>query len=421
MEGRSNNKRANEPKHLRRKVVFVDPDDPKAPHWWPALVVPLKEIEIFKQRMDCDVQYPAEGENVVCYFEDGSFSNVSEKDQLPFDPKGPPYTTYMEGPNASIFQRDKAVALATQYYEKGVIPQSFKWLHREDSSTSIGTGFSVNGDINMNESEYVNGEEDHKIYESRTSGNTKRHSRKDSTNNAIDNASFNKKDGQANTKKDNGGTTQRKNSISGPSRKNSGPLTGNSTSRATKTKQSKTSGHIRQLSTNSTTTKLSSINQSTNNYSSSMQQSKSMNNSASASVSTSLGTSNSAMMTERATTTSRVKTCSQCGEKASSARATVSASSAEQSHAQSHSVLCGECGELMNSLIIKDGNVVMENDNYFKHFVEKKRRQPERFWNIKDVEKVEMSILYGKLPISKRQKWLDRSEDIMELSKQFGD
>lgn len=39
MEGRSNNKRANEPKHLRRKVVFVDPDDPDAPHWWPALVI----------------------------------------------------------------------------------------------------------------------------------------------------------------------------------------------------------------------------------------------------------------------------------------------------------------------------------------------------------------------------------------------
>jgi hypothetical protein len=77
---------------------------------------------------------------------------------------------------------------------------------------------------------------------------------------------------------------------------------------------------------------------------------------------------------------------------------------------QSHSVLCGECGELMNSLIIRDGNVVMENDHYFKHFIEKKRRHPERLWNIKDIEKVEMSILYGKLPISKRQRWLDKSE-----------
>ncbi|CAB4419933.1 unnamed protein product [Rhizophagus irregularis] len=371
MEGRSNNKRANEPKHLRRKVVFVDPDDPDAPHWWPALVVPFKEIEIFKQRMDYDVQYPAGGENVVCYFEDGSFSIVSEKDQLPFDPKGQPYTTYMEGPNASIFQKDKAVALATLYYEKGVIPQSFKWLHKEDDNILMGTGFSGNGGFNMNHQfgiEYVNGEDDQIVQESKSSGNTKRHSRKDSTNNAIDNVSFNKKDGQVNTKKDSGGTTQRKNSISGPSRKNSGPLTGNSTSRA-KTKQS---------------------------------------------------TSNSTMITERVTTTSRVKTCSQCGEKASSARAT-SSGSAEQTHAQSHSVLCGECGELMNSLIIKDGNVVMENDHYFKHFIEKKRRQPERLWDIKDVEKVEMSILYGKLPISKRQRWLDKSEDIMELSKQFGD
>jgi hypothetical protein len=35
MEGKINNKRA---KYLRRKVVFVDPEDPDAPHWWPALV-----------------------------------------------------------------------------------------------------------------------------------------------------------------------------------------------------------------------------------------------------------------------------------------------------------------------------------------------------------------------------------------------
>ncbi|RGB40531.1 hypothetical protein C1646_396195 [Rhizophagus diaphanus] len=343
MEGRSNNKRANEPKHLRRKVVFVDPDDPDAPHWWPALVVPFKEIEIFKQRMDYDVQYPAGGENVVCYFEDGSFSIVSEKDQLPFDPKGQPYTTYMEGPNASIFQKDKAVALATLYYEKGVIPQSFKWLHKEDDNISMGTGFSGNGGFNMNHQfgiEYVNGDDDQMVQESKSSGNTKRHSRKDSTNN--DNVSFNKKDGQVNTKKDSGGTTQRKNSISGPSRKNSGPLTGNSTSRA-KTKQSKPSGHIRQLSTNLSTTKLSSTNQSIINYSSSMQQVKSINSNLSANVSTSLGTSNSTMITERVTTTSRVKTCSQCGEKASSARATASSGSAEQTHTQSQSVLCGEC------------------------------------------------------------------------------
>jgi hypothetical protein len=150
-------------------------------------VVPFKEIEIFKQRMDYDVQYPAGGENVVCYFEDGSFSIVSEKDQLPFDPKGPPYTTYMEGPNSSIFQKDKAVALATLYYEKGVIPQSFKWLHNEDGNTSMRAGFSGNSGINMNQfgPENVNGEDDQTVQESKSYGNTKRHSRKDSTNNGA--------------------------------------------------------------------------------------------------------------------------------------------------------------------------------------------------------------------------------------------
>ncbi|RIA88885.1 hypothetical protein C1645_222391 [Glomus cerebriforme] len=190
MEGRTNNKRAVEPKHLRRKVVFVDPDDADAPHWWPALVVPFKEIEIFKQKMDYDVQYPAGGENVVCYFEDGSFSIVPEKDQLPFDPKGPPYTTYINGPNASSFQKDKAVALATLYFEKGIIPQSFKWLHKEDGGTSMGGGLSGNSGINMNnqfgsDAVYVNGNEDQTVYETKPSGNMKRHSRKDSINNGT--------------------------------------------------------------------------------------------------------------------------------------------------------------------------------------------------------------------------------------------
>src|ERR1043165_5001476 len=143
--------------------------------------------------MDYDVQYPAEGENVVCYFEDGSFSIVPEKDQLPFDPKGPPYTTYMEGPNASNFQKDKAVAMATLYFEKGVIPQSFKWLHREDNvsvgGTSMGVSFSDNSGININhqsgfDGTCVNGNEDITVHEIKPSGSTKRH-RKDSTNNGV--------------------------------------------------------------------------------------------------------------------------------------------------------------------------------------------------------------------------------------------
>lgn len=56
----------------RRKVVFVDPDDPTAPYWWPAMVVPADEIAIFKQTMDTNVREPGRGEHLVCYFEDAS-------------------------------------------------------------------------------------------------------------------------------------------------------------------------------------------------------------------------------------------------------------------------------------------------------------------------------------------------------------
>ncbi len=145
--------------------------------------------------MDYDVPYPAEGENVVCYFEDGSYSIVSEKDQLPFDPKYPPYTKYMEGPNALNFQKDKAVTLATLYFEKGVIPQSFKWLHKEDNvivgGMAMGVGFSGSG-INANhqfgsDGAYLTGDDDltETIAHETKPGNTKRHARKDSANNGV--------------------------------------------------------------------------------------------------------------------------------------------------------------------------------------------------------------------------------------------
>ncbi|CAJ0749294.1 24169_t:CDS:2 [Entrophospora sp. SA101] len=52
MESKFAHKRVIEPKYMRKKVVFVDPDDPSASYWWPALVVPNKEIEIFKQKID---------------------------------------------------------------------------------------------------------------------------------------------------------------------------------------------------------------------------------------------------------------------------------------------------------------------------------------------------------------------------------
>ncbi|CAJ0625786.1 13374_t:CDS:2 [Entrophospora sp. SA101] len=37
MESKFAHKRVIEPKYMRKKVVFVDPDDPSASYWWPAL------------------------------------------------------------------------------------------------------------------------------------------------------------------------------------------------------------------------------------------------------------------------------------------------------------------------------------------------------------------------------------------------
>ncbi|EGF77604.1 expressed protein [Batrachochytrium dendrobatidis JAM81] len=112
----------------RHALVFVDPDDSDTPYWWPAMVVPHSEYSLFKQTMGPDVELPGEGQLLVCYFEDGSFSVVSETDTLPFGPASPPYTSYLAGSSAAEFRKDKAVLLATDYWHSGTVPSFFTWL-----------------------------------------------------------------------------------------------------------------------------------------------------------------------------------------------------------------------------------------------------------------------------------------------------
>jgi len=115
----------------RRKVVFVNPDDDHYLYWWPALVVPEIEYNLFKQSYDDSNNFkiPNENEILVCYFEDGSFSVIPESDSVPFSPNIPPYTKYLADPNISqAFKNDKAVKLAKLYLETGEIPSTFLWL-----------------------------------------------------------------------------------------------------------------------------------------------------------------------------------------------------------------------------------------------------------------------------------------------------
>ncbi|KAL1920510.1 uncharacterized protein VTP21DRAFT_887 [Calcarisporiella thermophila] len=121
-----------EKKRPKRRVVFVDPQDPDAPYWWPAMVVPAEEFDIFKMKMDNDVTPPNESEYLVCYFEDASFSLVKKNESQPFNPRSLPFLSYLRGPNADQFRRDKAVIMATLYWETGRMPPLFKWVRDEE-------------------------------------------------------------------------------------------------------------------------------------------------------------------------------------------------------------------------------------------------------------------------------------------------
>ncbi|RKP05764.1 hypothetical protein THASP1DRAFT_25793 [Thamnocephalis sphaerospora] len=124
--------------HAKRRIVFVDPDDPEAPFWWPAMVVPECEIEVFRRAMTTDVQEPGQNEHLVCYFEDGSFSVVHERELVAFSPDEPPYTDYLRGPSSFIFKKDRAVQLATLYWETGIVPHSFTWVRDTERQVSQG-------------------------------------------------------------------------------------------------------------------------------------------------------------------------------------------------------------------------------------------------------------------------------------------
>ncbi|KAJ3013987.1 UNVERIFIED_CONTAM: hypothetical protein HDU68_000463 [Siphonaria sp. JEL0065] len=114
---------------LKHEVVFVDPDDAEAPWWWPAIVVPPNEFQEFRKSYNLEIDEPKEGEYLVCYFEDGSFSTIPIAAAMPFNPRSHPYTSYLHGAYANNFKRDNAVRLATDYFENGAIPPSFSWLN----------------------------------------------------------------------------------------------------------------------------------------------------------------------------------------------------------------------------------------------------------------------------------------------------
>ncbi|KAJ3063765.1 hypothetical protein HDU98_000445 [Podochytrium sp. JEL0797] len=135
------------------EVVFVDPDEPDAPWWWPAIVVPQKEFSEFRKSVNIEIKDPEATEYLVCYFEDGSFSTIPKDDAMPFHPRRHPYTTYLQSPDGPRFRLDNAVSLATDYFENGVVPPSFLWLNGGylpapgSMPGALGFAGGVNGDV----------------------------------------------------------------------------------------------------------------------------------------------------------------------------------------------------------------------------------------------------------------------------------
>ncbi|KAF9208461.1 hypothetical protein BGZ49_008749 [Haplosporangium sp. Z 27] len=106
-----------------RDVVFVDPLDEKESYWWPAMIVPVPEID---SSMDCTVLNP--GECLVKYFEDNKYSVVPFTDLQPFVPTTIPFLEF-ELEAGQKFLKNGGVVNAMAYLDSGKVKRKFSW-HR---------------------------------------------------------------------------------------------------------------------------------------------------------------------------------------------------------------------------------------------------------------------------------------------------
>jgi hypothetical protein len=122
----------------RRPIVLVDPQDQDVLFWWPAIVLLAQDMIKFYEYTNGDYVEPEEGEMTVCYLEDGSFSNVVEKETIPFDLNGKPFSDYLQ---FKELQDEKGLQMAVKYMNTGVLPGSLKWLEsnhdRKDKKEKI--------------------------------------------------------------------------------------------------------------------------------------------------------------------------------------------------------------------------------------------------------------------------------------------
>ncbi|KAG0250919.1 hypothetical protein DFQ27_009133 [Actinomortierella ambigua] len=106
-----------------RDVVFVDPLDDKESYWWPAMIVPIPEID---PSMDCTVLNP--GECLVKYFEDNKYSVVKFTELQLFIPTTIPFLEF-ESNAGQKFLKSGGVINALAYLESGKVKRKFSWQY----------------------------------------------------------------------------------------------------------------------------------------------------------------------------------------------------------------------------------------------------------------------------------------------------
>ncbi|KAG0240277.1 hypothetical protein B0O80DRAFT_108168 [Mortierella sp. GBAus27b] len=104
-----------------RDVVFVDPLDEKESYWWPAMIVPVPEID---STMECTVLNP--GECLVKYFEDNKYSVVNFTDLQPFVPTTVPFLGFEEAAGQKFLKND-GVVNALAYLKSNKVKRKFSW------------------------------------------------------------------------------------------------------------------------------------------------------------------------------------------------------------------------------------------------------------------------------------------------------
>lgn len=102
------------------EVVFVNPDDPLEPFWWPGVIIP-------PELLDESIPTPKEGELVVFYFEDGTYSITSISDVALFRIDQRPYIDFAKSRGVE-FLMHPGVQRAIQFIETGKLHEDMKGI-----------------------------------------------------------------------------------------------------------------------------------------------------------------------------------------------------------------------------------------------------------------------------------------------------